>query len=75
LLESAERSLNLNQICDQTGIARTTVYRILRTLSALGYLPQGEHGVYRLRLKSVLSTSSALDLVYPSLQDEGPPAS
>lgn len=75
LLKSAERSLNLNQICDQTGIAKTTVYRILRTLSAFGYLPQGEHGVYGLRRKSVFSTSSALEPVYPSFQDEDPPAS
>jgi len=46
LLESSDRPLKINEIAAATGIAKTTVYRILRTLSAYGYLPQGSDGVY-----------------------------
>lgn len=41
--------MNIDQIAKQTGISKTTVYRILRTLSAYGYLPAGEHGIYTFR--------------------------
>lgn len=46
LLQSCDEPLELNEICARTGYARTSVYRILRTLSAHGLLPDGNHGVY-----------------------------
>jgi DNA-binding MarR family transcriptional regulator len=40
-LDSTKTPLNVSQISDRTGIAKSTVYRILRTLSAYGYLQEG----------------------------------
>lgn len=52
LLEAAQRPMTVTQVCEATGIAQTTVYRILRTLSAYGYVPLGDHGVYAFRVPS-----------------------
>jgi hypothetical protein len=49
ILRSTERPLNVRELVDRTGISKTTVYRILRTLSAYGYLPNGSGGIYSLR--------------------------
>jgi hypothetical protein len=49
ILTSTERPLNVRELVDRTGISKTTVYRILRTLSAYGYLPDGSGGVYSFR--------------------------
>jgi IclR helix-turn-helix domain len=49
ILKVAERPLNITELVDRTGISKTTVYRILRTLSAYGYLPDGSEGVYSFR--------------------------
>jgi hypothetical protein len=46
LLEEAKQPMNTQQIAKATGYALTTVYRILRTFSAHGYFPDGEHGLY-----------------------------
>ena len=46
LLETSERPLSTAEIARRTGVPKTTAYRILRTLSAHGYLPQGADGVY-----------------------------
>jgi hypothetical protein len=51
LLETADRSFSLKEVCLQTGVAHTTAYRILRTLAAYGYFPDGDHGSYRLKHK------------------------
>lgn len=49
LLKDSDRPLNIQHLSKTTGIAKTTVYRILRTLSAYGYLPDGADGVYSFR--------------------------
>lgn len=49
LLEEAKEALNVSEISEQTGVSKSTTYRILRTLSAYGYIPQGTWGVYSLR--------------------------
>jgi len=46
LLEETDRPLNLAEVVASTGVSKTTTYRILRTLSAHGYLPRGDDGVY-----------------------------
>lgn len=46
LLESSDRALNVNEISKSTGVAKSTTYRILRTLSAYGFMPHGSDGVY-----------------------------
>lgn len=56
LLEMTERPMSIPQICEATGVAHSTVYRILRTLSAHGYLPRGDHGVYAFRFVSQAET-------------------
>lgn len=49
VMKSSERPLNVDQLAKITGIAKSTVYRILRTLSAYGYLPDGADGIYSFR--------------------------
>ena len=49
MLRNSERPLNVAGISANTGIAKSTVYRILRTLSAYGYLPNGAEGIYSFR--------------------------
>jgi len=49
LLEKSEKTLNVDEIVRETDIAKSTVYRILRTFSAYGYLPDGADGLYHLR--------------------------
>lgn len=56
LLEMTERPMSIPQISEATGVAHSTVYRILRTLSAHGYLPRGDHGVYAFRFVSQAET-------------------
>jgi len=41
LLEESERHLKIGEIARTTGYSQSTIYRILRTLSAHGYLPCG----------------------------------
>lgn len=56
LLEMTEQPMSIPQICEATRVAHSTVYRILRTLSAHGYLPGGDHGVYAFRFVSQAET-------------------
>ncbi len=49
LLRSSDRPLNVAEIAGDTGISKSTIYRILRTLSAYGYLPNGAKGIYSFR--------------------------
>ena len=49
LLQESETALNIDQIAKLTGTSKSTTYRIVRTLSAHGYLPFGGNGVYTLR--------------------------
>lgn len=49
VLRGTKRPVNIGELVEKTGISRTTVYRILRTLSAYGYLPDGSEGVYSFR--------------------------
>ena len=49
LLRNSEHALNVAEISASTGISKSTVYRILRTLSAYGYLPDGASGIYSFR--------------------------
>ena len=44
LLDSAQTPLNVTQVSERTGFAKSTVYRILRTLSAHGYIIESENG-------------------------------
>ena len=46
LLEGSKGPLKISEIAACTGISKSTVYRILRTLSAHGLLPQGSNGIY-----------------------------
>ena len=52
LLNQVQRPMNTHEIARTTGYSLTTVYRILRTLSAYGYLPEGCDGVYTFRRAS-----------------------
>ena len=49
LLKNSDRPLKVDELTRITGIAKSTVYRILRTLSAYGYLPSGADAVYAFR--------------------------
>lgn len=49
VMKKSERPLNVDELARRTGIAKSTVYRILRTLSAYGYLPDGADGIYSFR--------------------------
>lgn len=46
LLEDAKTPMSAEQVHAATGFSKTTVCRILRTLSAYGYMPRGDEGVY-----------------------------
>lgn len=46
VLKRSDRPLNVHELADATGVSKSTTYRILRTLSAHGYLPDGADGVY-----------------------------
>jgi hypothetical protein len=46
LLENSEKPLKIDEIARHTGVSHSTTYRILRTLSAYGYMPKGSAGVY-----------------------------
>lgn len=48
-VRSAEHPLTVSAISTETGVSRSTTYRILRTLAAHGYLPAGEIGIYQFR--------------------------
>lgn len=49
VLQKTERPLTVDELTTMTGTAKSTVYRILRTLSAHGYLPDGADGIYSFR--------------------------
>jgi Fic family protein len=59
LLKNSERPLRVDELTRITGIAKSTVYRILRTLSAYGYLPNGADGVYAFRRLPALHVKEA----------------
>lgn len=59
VLKTSERPLNVQQLAETTGIPKTTTYRIVRTLSAYGYLPDGADGVYSFRHVPDLRHNSA----------------
>lgn len=63
LLETNGRPLTMSEIYEKTGYSKTTVYRILRTLSAHGYLPSGAHGVYDFKLAPQATTERSLQQV------------
>jgi len=70
LLRNSERPLNVAEIAGNTGISKSTVYRILRTLSAYGYLPEGASGIYSFRpvqnhKKQAEQSEKKLDLYNP----------
>ena len=44
-------TLSLTQLCGQTGLHKTTVYRLLSTLMQLGYVDKAEDSRYRLSMK------------------------
>jgi AraC-like DNA-binding protein len=46
LLENNDKPLKVDEIARQTGVSHSTTYRILRTLSAHNYMPEGSAGVY-----------------------------
>jgi ribose transport system substrate-binding protein len=48
LMQVEKRPQSLEEIYKRTNISKTTVYRILKTLSHRGYLAQSENGLYRL---------------------------
>jgi predicted transcriptional regulator len=47
LLHQADEPLTVDSIHRRLGYPKSTIYRILRTLSACGYLPEGASGVYK----------------------------
>lgn len=49
VLERVARPLTMKEISDETGISLSTVYRIVRTLSAHGCLPEHANKTYSLR--------------------------
>lgn len=49
VLERVGRPLTMKQISDETGVSLSTVYRIVRTLSAHGCLPEHADKTYSLR--------------------------
>jgi Fic family protein len=49
LLENSDKPLKIAEIARHTGVSHSTTYRILRTLSAYGYMPKGSVGVYRFK--------------------------
>lgn len=56
VLSTSTRPLNVTEISRSTNIPKTTVYRILRTFSAYGLLPDGDEGVYHLEPVARLET-------------------
>ncbi len=52
LLENSDAPLKIDEIARRTGVSHSTTYRILRTLSAYGYMPKGSAGVYCFKQRS-----------------------
>ena len=52
LLQRTPEGLRIEQIHHRTGVAKTTVYRIVRTLVVSGYLRHGEDGAYSVLVKA-----------------------
>ncbi len=48
LLQKESQPKSLEEIFQQTNFSKTTVYRILKTLTHRGYIAQSENGLYRL---------------------------
>ncbi len=61
LLNETQRPMSTHEIARRTGYSLTTVYRILRTLSAYGYLPEGCDGIYTFNRFSRPKVNSAID--------------
>lgn len=49
LLESSDAPMRIQEVCRRTGYAQSTVYRILRTLSVHGYIPESAGKLYSFR--------------------------
>jgi len=64
LLETTDERLNVNEIARRTGIAKTTTYRILRTLSAHGYLPYGAEGIYSFKYTTRQPTRQTVGVLW-----------
>jgi hypothetical protein len=52
-LRETGTGLRVENLRSMTGYSRTTIYRILRTLVACGYIMRGSGGVYRLNYSVV----------------------
>ena len=53
LLQEFNSGLHVKGIKELTGYADSTIYRILRTLAAFGYVARDSNGVYRLNTKTL----------------------
>ena len=54
--------VSLQRLAEETGLAKSTVHRLLASLVGLGYVVQDEeNGHYRLTLNCLLYTSDAAD--------------
>jgi DNA-binding IclR family transcriptional regulator len=77
VLQESDRPLTVDELTASTGIAKSTVYRILRTLSAYDYLPNGAEGVYSFRRVARLRSQpeNAVERIpRPFLDPSGPVA-
>jgi hypothetical protein len=70
ILRKSERPLSVDELTKITGVAKSTVYRILRTLSAYGHLPDGADGIYSFRRVPQLRSDSGKtnDVLFPISQ-------
>ena len=50
ILQETPRSLTVDELSRKLGYSKSTVYRILRTLAAYGYMPDSESGICTVRM-------------------------